>query len=145
MSRHAARERALETLFQLDVNHVSADEASAYTYQVHEEDSGKVEFDEGYFQKLLKGVIQYRDGLDEVIDRLSKDWELERMPGVDRNILRLALYELLFEDTVPTAVAIDEALELAKSYAAEPSRKFINGVLSGALKILPDLNERFGR
>lgn len=139
MSRHAARERALETLFQMDINDIALEEASAYTHSIHEESMKPSSYDEDYFQRLLQQVLKNRDSLDAVIDRLSKDWELDRMAGVDRNILRLGLCELLYEEEVPPAVVINEAVELAKSYASLPSRKFINGVLSSALKMLPEL------
>ena len=141
MSRHAARERALETLFQMDINDIPVDEASAYTHLVHDESARQSAYDEEYFHQLMRQVLFYRPQLDAVIDRLSKDWQLERMPGVDRNILRLGLYEMLYQDDVPSAVAINEAVELAKSYASEESRKFINGILSSALKSLPDLQK----
>ncbi len=141
MSRHAARERALETLFQMDINDVSLEDASAYTHSIHDESQKPSVYDEAYYQQLLTRVLDYRHQLDAIIDQLSKDWELDRMPGVDRNILRLSLYEMLYEVDVPPAVVINEAVELAKSYSSNESRKFINGVLSNALKLLPELKK----
>jgi N utilization substance protein B len=141
MSRHAARERALETLFQMDINDVSLEEASAYTHLIHDESKKASEYDEEYFHQLLRYVLLYRQPLDVIIDQLSTDWELDRMPGVDRNILRLSLYEMLYEDDIPSAVVINEAVELAKSYSSGESRKFINGILSSVLKMLPELKK----
>ena len=141
MSRHAARERALETLFQMDINDIPVEDASAYTHLIHEESQKSSIYDEVYYQQLLTQVLGNRQQLDLIIDQLSKDWEIDRMPGVDRNILRLSLCEMLYEVDVPPAVAINEAVELAKSYSSAESRKFINGVLSNALKLLPELKK----
>lgn len=139
MSRHSARERALGTLFQMDLNDIPVEEASAYTHMVHEESDHSAAYDEEYYQRLVDQVRGHRQELDALIDRLSKDWEVVRMPGVDRNILRIGLFEMIHVDDVPAAVAINEAIELAKKYASDASGKFINGVLAGALKLLPEL------
>ena len=78
---------------------------------------------------LLAGVDTHSDEIDATIERLSQHWVLSRMPFVDRNILRIAVYELLFEPDIPSSATINEAVEMAKVYAGEDSSKFVNGIL----------------
>jgi N utilization substance protein B len=82
-----------------------------------------------YAGKLLKGVREKRDEINELISRHAENWRLERMSVIDRNILRLAVYELHYQDDVPTSVAINEAVEIAKRYSTDDSGPFINGIL----------------
>jgi N utilization substance protein B len=82
-----------------------------------------------YAQQLVTGVLQYRDRLDVVIKHYAPEWPLDQMAIVDRNILRLAIYELLIEPSAPMRVTIDEAVALARLYGAEGSIRFVNGVL----------------
>ncbi len=85
----------------------------------------------------LEGVLRYREKLDQVIARNVHGWRLDRMANVDRNILRIGAYELLYcSDDIPSKVAINEAVELAKKFGSEDSRAFINGVLDGILREL---------
>ena len=86
--------------------------------------------------ELAAGAFQKREEIDEIIKKHSKDWKIERMGGVDRNILRLALFELMQKIT-PPQVVIDEAVELAKKYSSLEAAKFINGILGAYLKDLP--------
>lgn len=79
---------------------------------------------------LVRGVHRHRDTLDQLIGDNARDWTLSRMPVVDRNLLRMGLYEILHDDEVPTAVAIDEAVELAKELSTDNSGRFVNGVLA---------------
>jgi transcription antitermination factor NusB len=83
---------------------------------------------------LVEGAATHRDEIDELIRSQADNWRLERMPAVDRNILRLAVYELLHQPDVPKLVVLDEAIELAKKYGSEQSSRFINGLLDGLLK-----------
>jgi N utilization substance protein B len=78
----------------------------------------------------VDGVVDNRDEIDEQIITHARDWKLERMPAVDRAILRLAVWEVMFNDEVPTAVAIDEAVELAKEFSTDDSGSFVHGVLA---------------
>ena len=142
MSRHMARERALQTLFQMDINQMETDQAAAYTQTVVSEAVGENAYDLSYFNLLLNGVLKHRTYIDTVLNQYSEDWLLSRMPGVDRNVLRISAYELIYEQELPVAVAIDEAVSLCKDYGTEHSAKFVNGVLSGLLKDLPALRER---
>lgn len=83
---------------------------------------------------LVKGTADHREQIDELIRGQADNWRLERMPVVDRNILRLAVYEMLHEPEVPKLVVLDEAIELAKKYGSDQSGRFINGLLDGLLK-----------
>lgn len=82
-----------------------------------------------YTDELLKGVVSNQEKIDSLISTTSENWELDRLPYIDRNILRLAIFELLEHDDTPTAVIIDEAVELAKEYSGVESSSFINGIL----------------
>ena len=87
-----------------------------------------------YAQTLVKGTQQHLEEIDEIIRRQAEHWRLERMPAVDRNILRLEVFEFLYETDVPQLVILDEAIELAKEFGTEQSGRFVNGVLDGILK-----------
>jgi transcription antitermination protein NusB len=85
---------------------------------------------EPFVTSLVTGVGSHGDRIDELIGRFARDWAVDRMPAVDRNILRLAVYELLERPDVPTAAVISEAVELAKRYSTDESGRFVNGVLA---------------
>lgn len=87
-----------------------------------------------YAESLVTGTLAHLDEIDELIRLQAEHWRLERMPAVDRNILRLAIFEFLYETDVPKLVILDEAIELAKSFGSEQSGRFVNGVLDGVLK-----------
>jgi transcription antitermination protein NusB len=87
-----------------------------------------------YAQKLVTGAVEHLEKIDELIRSQADNWRLERMPAVDRNILRLAVYEMLFEKETPKLVVLDEAIELAKKFGSEQSGRFVNGLLDGLLK-----------
>jgi N utilization substance protein B len=87
-----------------------------------------------YARTLVRGTLSHLDEIDELIRKQAEHWRLERMPTVDRNILRLATYEFLYETDVPKLVILDEAIELAKEFGTEQSGRFVNGVLDGILK-----------
>lgn len=85
-------------------------------------------------QRLVRGTLESLTEIDELIRTHAENWRLERMPPIDRNILRLALYEMLHEESVPKVVIVDEAIELAKKFGAENSGRFVNGLLDGVLR-----------
>lgn len=87
-----------------------------------------------YARNLLTGVDRHAEEIDERIRRHAENWRLERMPVIDRSILRLAIYEMLYESSVPKVVIVDEAIELAKKFGSENSGRFVNGLLDGVLK-----------
>ncbi|MBP2642268.1 MAG: NusB antitermination factor [Firmicutes bacterium] len=133
MSRRKAREIALQTLFQIDFNHIDVDKALACVL----EESGTVsEKAESYASRLIAGTKEHLEEIDTIIEKLSEEWALKRMPGVDRNIARLAVFELNFsKEEVPPNVVINEAVELAKTFGTDDSSRFINGILSALKKI----------
>lgn len=122
-SRRAARRRALELLYESDL--LGRSVANVLVEAMRGDDPP-----EGYTLTLVRGVDRNRAELDGLIESHARDWRLSRMPVVDRNLLRLGLYEILHEDEVPLAVAIDEAVELAKELSTEDSPRFVNGVLA---------------
>jgi len=93
----------------------------------------------GFTKELIDGIELNKRKIDELIATYAQGWDMDRMPVLDRNILRLAIFELLWSQSVPEAVAISEALELAANFSTEDSSKYINGVLSKVLEIKPDL------
>lgn len=131
--RTKARERALQALYQIDVAATGIDEALARFWKSFEPVEAEVRtLTEG----LVRGVAEHRRAVDDTIERTSTNWRLDRMAKVDRNILRLAVYELI-ETDVPVKVAINEAIELGKKYGSESSGAFINGVLDRVAVDLP--------
>ena len=126
-ARSKARKRALDILFEADVRGV--DPIETLTAWVDRADPPVAE----YTRTVVTGVAGQRGRIDEVLAGYSGDWPLERMPLVDRNTLRLAVYELLWCDDVPDVVVIDEAVELAKSLSTDDSAGFVNGVLARVL------------
>lgn len=117
--RHEARERALGLLYESEVKEVSVDELL-----------GSLPLrPDSYAEAAVRGVDEGRTSIDQLIESRATDWKLDRMPSVDRAILRLAVWELRSRADVPTAVIIDEAVELAKEYSTERSASFVNGVL----------------
>lgn len=126
-ARSKARKRALDVLFEADQR--GRDPRQTLLEWAERADPPV----QPYASQLVEGVADRRDEIDALITRLSVDWPLERMPAVDRAILRLATYELLWSADVPAAVAIDEAVELAKSLSTDESPAFVNGVLARVL------------
>ena len=132
-ARSKARKRALDILFQSDVR--ASDPLEALADWVERADPPV----QPYACELVEGVAAHRDRIDQVIAGYAPQWPLERMPSVDRAALRLATYELLWRDDVPDAVAIDEAVELAKSLSTDDSPGFVNGLLARILADKPTL------
>jgi N utilization substance protein B len=87
-----------------------------------------------FAQELVQGTLDNREKIDDMITAQADNWRLERMPAVDRNVLRLAIYEMLHETDTPKLVVVDEAIELAKKFGSEQSGRFVNGLLDGLLK-----------
>lgn len=98
----------------------------------------------GYASRLACGVFDNRDDLDRLISAHTRDWSIERMPAIDRNLLRLALFEMLHVDDVPAAVSISEAVALAKIYSTEDSSRFVNGLLGSVLAGLGETDSKVG-
>jgi len=126
-ARSKARKRALDVLYESDLRGVDA--IDTLTAWVTRADPPV----QDYTRLLVQGVAGKRTRIDDVITTYSGDWPLDRMPPVDRNTLRLAVFELLWCDDVPDAVAIDEAVELAKSLSTDDSAGYVNGLLARVL------------
>jgi N utilization substance protein B len=136
-NRHLARSVVLQTLFEWDTTHASEKDALTILARNIAEFGGD-DVDQPFMGKLLLGVLAKKDDIDLIIEKAAPDWSLERIAPVDRNILRLGLYELLFADRaqVPAKVAINEAIELAKTFGGDSSGRFVNGVLGAVYKEL---------
>ena len=136
-NRHLARSVVLQTLFEWDSMQAKNEEAPAILSRNIKEFGGD-DADTSFMETLLAGVIAKKEDLDVVITKAAPEWPLERIAPVDRNILRLGLYELLFADRtqVPAKVAINEAIELAKTFGGDSSGRFVNGVLGAVYKEL---------
>jgi len=148
-ARRTARELVLNVLYQCDAGGVPFEEALETALEFGDlskaDSKGELRSEEvrEYARELAQGAHEHTKELDELISSLANDWPLDRQPAVDRNILRIALYEIKHIDSVPPIVAVDEAVELAKKYSTKDSGRFVNGVLAGYLKQSEtDLEER---
>lgn len=129
-SQTGARELALNVLYQVDTTNAPVEEALQDALeQVQIDDAAKE-----YSQILVRGTLKEIEQIDERLSGLSPDWPLARQASVDRNILRLSVYEIDHVGTTPNAVVINEAVELAKKFSTADSGKFINGVLAAYLR-----------
>ena len=123
--RRLSREMALKVLFQIDLVSTNIEEALKYTF---ENDKYSDEVRE-FTLTLVKGVISNLSETDKTINNYTNNWSLERIANIDRNILRIAIYEILYLKDIPKSVSINEAVELAKKYGTKSSFSFVNGVL----------------
>jgi len=135
LTRRLAREVAMKTLFARDLGN---DESDEMIIQLCEEASLSVGA-RNFGSYLVQSVITNQFFLDKIIKKYALEWDLERMAFVDRNILRMALFELIFSENTPVAVVINEALEIAKIYSEQDAPRFINGVLGKVIEDLPKL------
>ncbi len=129
-TRRHARELALQLLYQHELTQASLEEMKAH----FEGWRGASESEKTFANELVVGTLDHRDEIDKQLEEQTAHGRFDRLAAVDRNILRLALYELLHNRDTPAAVVIDEAIEVAKKFGAEESPKFVNGVLDGFLK-----------
>ncbi|WP_042355094.1 transcription antitermination factor NusB [Bacillus rubiinfantis] len=127
MKRRTAREKALQALFQIDVSNTETGMAIEHVLDGRAGDD--------YLTTLVEGVVAHKAEIDQIISKVLENWSLERLAIVDRNLLRLAVFELTFmQDEVPRNVVLDEAIEIAKVFGDDQSGKFINAVLSKVTK-----------
>jgi transcription antitermination protein NusB len=122
MKRREAREKALQALFQIDLAKAEIDEAITSVLDDQKSDE--------YFEFLVKGTVEKLSEIDSLLKENLEKWKIERLANVDRNILRLAVFEMIEEKDTPINVVLDEAIEIAKLYGDDQSPKFINAVLS---------------
>ena len=127
----------LQSLFQMDFTQADPEESLKIALEVQrdEEKSEEAEKAFGYAEKVLKGVSENLSEIDGLIGKYAINWEVKRMPGIDRNILRMAIYEMRFaKEKLPVTVAVNEAVELAKRYGQDESSSFVNGILASVAK-----------
>jgi transcription antitermination protein NusB len=127
-ARSKARKRAVDLLYEADLR--GADPVSTLAERIALADPPISD----YTVQLVEGVTEHRQAIDELLSDYAEGWTLDRMPGVDRAVLRVGLYELLWSADVPDAVAIDEAVELAKLLSTDESPRFVNGLLGRVLR-----------
>ena len=130
-ARSKARKRALDLLYESDLR--ETDPVATVGERVAHADPPVP----AYAVELVEGVSGNQARIDEIISAYAEGWTLDRMPAIDRNVLRIGVYELLWREDIPDVVAIDEAIELAKSLSTEDSPRFVNGVLARILRSRP--------
>ncbi|HDU0989783.1 TPA: transcription antitermination factor NusB [Listeria monocytogenes] len=121
MKRREAREKALQALFQIELNEMSLDQAIKNIMEDEQDD---------YMEKLVEGVMANKAEIDAIIEPNLDNWRMDRLSKVDLFLLRLSVYEIKYLDDVPNRVSLNESIEIAKIYSDEKSSKFINGVLA---------------
>jgi len=121
MKRHEAREKALQVLFQLDNTDLTVEEAMGHI---------KGQPTNAFYEKIVTGTAEHLEEIDATLEQHLEKWSLARLPKIERTVLRLAVYELLYMPETPKRVVLNEAIELCKTFGDEGSSKFVNGVLS---------------
>ena len=141
-SRHLARSIAIQSLYEWDFKNYDSGSLPEIIKR-NTKEFGPGLKDEEFVNNLIKGVVGHRKELDNIIEKAAPMWPLDQIDMIDRNVLRLGLYELLYEnrEEVPPKVAINEAIELAKSFGGESSGKFINGVLGTVYREMEKKND----
>ncbi|MFA6428575.1 MAG: transcription antitermination factor NusB [Candidatus Buchananbacteria bacterium] len=132
-NRHLARTLAVQTLYQWDFNNCANDRMSEFIKENLKEFAPDFD-DHGFTENLLQGIIKNQGEIDDLIRKFAPEWPLEQITLIDRNILRLGVFELRFTEDIPAKVAINEAIELAKTFGGESSGRFVNGVLGAIYK-----------
>jgi N utilization substance protein B len=123
MNRRTARKKAIQSLFQIDVSETEPDEAIENILEENDEEND-------FLVTLVHGTVDHMNEIDEQIEKNVKHWTIERIGKVDRNVLRLAIFEMAYLEEIPEKVAMNEAIDLAKIFGGEQSGRFVNGVLS---------------
>jgi len=131
MKRRRAREYALQLLFQIDFKDRDVNSADFKDFWL---DRGESEEVKKFTEDLVRGTIKKLDEIDSRIEKTAENWILKRMAAVDRNILRFATYEILYRKDIPSAVTINEAIEIAKKFSSSEAAPFINGILDRLAK-----------
>lgn len=122
MKRREAREKAVQSLFQLEGTELTIEEAMAYVLEEQETDA--------FFENVVRGTVENQEAIDASLTEKLEKWSLGRLGKIDRTILRLAVYELLYTPETPQSVVMNEAIELSKTFGDDKTSKFVNGVLS---------------
>lgn len=138
-ARRLGRERALQALYQLEAGNATPQDALEAAWSSEEGESSPPAPDpeaKRFAQELVEGVWQHKAELDAVIQEHSHNWRVDRMPRIDRNILRLGVYELKYRPDIPRKVTLNEAVELGKTFGAEESAAFVNGLLDRVSQVV---------
>lgn len=135
--RTLAREYALQVLYQIDITHDGSNAALENFWQAHIDEEIAQELKD-FTSQLVKGVADNLEAIDKKISHYAANWKLERMAAVDRNVLRMSCFELLFREDIPPKVSINEAVDLAKKYSGLEAGKFVNAILD---KIKSEINK----
>jgi len=139
-NRHLSRTIALQTLYEWDFN--GKDEKNLLRNLKTNSHEFAPDFnDKGFSQSIVKEVIKKSDEIDKIIEKYAPDWPIDQITIVDRNVLRMGIYELKYNPEIPPKVAINEAIELAKGFGGQSSGKFVNGVLGAVFR---DMNKNEG-
>ncbi|XEC97669.1 transcription antitermination factor NusB [Paenibacillus tarimensis] len=148
MKRRLAREIAVQSLYQMEMNEVSAEEAvdMIITETKEENEIGADRVDVGkidsFVRYLVNGVTEHRQAIDDLLQQYLTGWQVDRLSRVDRQVLRLACFEMVFGEDVPAKAVINEAIELAKHFGTDESGKFVNGVLGRLIRALEEMKQQ---
>lgn len=132
MSRKKSRIAQMQILFQMDINK----DYSLESLNLFLENFSFQENEEEYIKNTIPDILEHKEEIDSLIKKNLKGWSLNRLANVDRSILRIAIYEILFREDIPGEVSINEAIEIAKKYGSKESSKFINGILGSVYRSL---------
>ena len=138
MKRRKAREHALQILFQLDLRKEKPSAASLRRFWTEFQPEEDVK---AFAEEIIKGTYKHLPKINDLIHQCAKNWSLDCMAVVDRNVLRMAIYEILYRIDIPTSVSINEAIEIAKKYGTEESGAFVNGILDRVARLTGKLEE----
>ena len=139
MKRRKAREHALQILFQLDLRKEKPSATVLKRFWTEFQPDEEVK---AFAEEIIKGTYKHLPEINGLIHQCAKNWSLDRMAVVDRNVLRMAIYEILYRMDIPTSVSINEAIEIAKKYGTEESGAFVNGILDRVARLTGKLDER---
>lgn len=148
MKRRLAREIALQSLYQMQMNEVSAADAIAIAIHEAENDNeallsiGDDKIAPEYVEMLVRGTDSHKTAIDSVLSEYLKGWKIDRLSKIDKEVLRLAAYEMIYRDDIPPKVVVNEAIDLAKHFGTEESGKFVNGVLGKMIRELDEIKAK---
>ncbi|BFT71317.1 transcription antitermination factor NusB [Paenibacillus sp. P36] len=148
MKRRVARELAVQSLYQIQMNEATPQEAVQIAVHEAENDNETQleikgdKINSAYILELVEGTYSNKVRIDELLEEYLKGWAMDRLSRIDREVLRLAVYEMLYRDDVPPKVVVNEAIDLAKHYGTDDSGKFVNGVLGKMIKEVEDLKSK---
>ncbi len=148
MRRRLARELAVQSLYQIEMNEATAADAIAHVIEeARTEDEAQLTRERDQIVphevlELVEGTMQHKRQIDSLLSDYLKGWQMDRLSKVDREIMRLATYEMVFREDVPPKVVVNEAIEMAKNFGTEESGKFVNGVLGKMIKDLETIRSR---